>query len=69
MRKAVALRRGFAELSVVSLRHPVNIDGRILPTGTKGTVVAAYADGVGYEIEFFRPFQAMVTLKAGDLTG
>jgi len=47
----------------------VNIDGRILPTGTKGTVVAAYADGVGYEIEFFRPFQAMVTLKAGDLTG
>jgi hypothetical protein len=57
----------FAELSVVSTRHPVHVDGRTLPTGTKGTVVAAYADGVGYEVEVFEPFHAVVTLEAGDL--
>jgi hypothetical protein len=57
----------FAELSVVSMRHPVRVDGRTLPTGTKGTIVAAYADGLGYEVEVFEPFHAVVTLKADDL--
>jgi hypothetical protein len=57
----------FAELSMVSMRHPVKIDGRTLPTGTKGTVVAAYSDGIGYEVEVFEPFHAVVTVKAGDL--
>ena len=32
-----------------------------------GTVVAAYADGFGYEVEFERPFHAVVTLEVGDL--
>ena len=58
----------FAELSVISIRHPVIVDGRTLPTGTKGTVVVAYADGIGYEIEVFEPCHAVVTLEAGDLT-
>jgi len=58
----------FAELSVVALAHAVDIDGRSLPEGTRGTVVAAYRDGVGYEVEFERPFHAVVTLEAGDLT-
>jgi hypothetical protein len=31
-------------------------------------VVAAYGDGLGYEVEFERPFHAVVTLEAGDLT-
>jgi hypothetical protein len=60
-------RPGFAELSIVSIRHPVLVDGQTLPSGTKGTVVAAYADGVGYEIEVFEPFHAVITLEAGDL--
>ncbi len=58
----------FAELSLVSTRHSVRIDGRTLPAGTKGTVVVAYADGIGYEIEVFEPFHAIITLEAGDLT-
>ena len=66
-RSAATVPRRFAELSMVSTRHPVRVDGRTLPTGTKGTVVAAYADGVGYEIEIFEPFHAVVTLEAGDL--
>jgi len=44
------------------------VDDRTLPAGTKGTVVAAYSDGVGYEVEVFEPFHAVVTLEAGDLT-
>jgi len=32
-----------------------------------GTVVAAYSDGMGYEVEFENPFHAVVTLEACDL--
>ena len=60
--------RRFAELSVVTLKNPVEVKGRSLPAGTPGTVVAAYADGVGYEVEFFAPFHAVVTLEADDLS-
>jgi hypothetical protein len=66
-RKTAATRPRFAELSVVSMRHPVNVNGQTLPTGTKGTIVAAYADGIGYEVEVFEPFHAVITLEAGDL--
>ena len=59
---------GFAELSVVALTHTVDVEGRSLPVGAQGTVVAAYEDGLGYEVEFERPFHAVVTLEAGDLT-
>ena len=31
----------FEELSVVSLRRPLDIEGRSLPAGARGTVVAA----------------------------
>jgi hypothetical protein len=65
--KAAEARPRFAELSVVSVRHPVNVNGQTLPTGTKGTIVAAYADGVGYEVEVFEPFHAVITVEAGDL--
>ena len=58
----------FAELSVVVLTHAIDIEGRSLPQGARGTVVAGYGDGVGYEVEFERPIHAVVTLDAGDLT-
>lgn len=58
----------FEELSVVPLRREVDVEGRPLPAGTKGTVVAAYSDGVGYEVEFFAQFHAVVTVEASDLT-
>jgi Domain of unknown function (DUF4926) len=60
--------RRFAELSVVALTHAIDVEGRSLPEGTRGTVVAAYRDGVGYEVEFEHPFHAVVTLEAGDLS-
>lgn len=59
--------RHFEELSVVSLRHSIDVEGRTLPPGARGTVVAAYEGGVGYEVEVFEPFHAVVTVSAGDL--
>lgn len=67
-RKEQRTERRFDELSVVALTHAVEVDGQSLPTGTLGTVVAAYRDGVGYEVEFEQPFHAVVTLDSSDLT-
>jgi len=67
-RKKETTEPSFAELSVVALTHAVDVEGQSLPEGTLGTVVAAYGDGVGYEVEFERPFHAVVTLQACDLT-
>jgi len=57
----------FAELSSVALIRAVEVEGRVLPEGGRGTVVAAYSDGIGYEVEFESPFHAVATLEAGDL--
>ena len=57
----------FVELSVVTLTRDVDVDGERLPRGATGVVVAVYADGLGYEVEFEQPFHAVVTLEAGDL--
>jgi len=59
---------GFAELSTVALTHAIEVDGRVLHKGTLGTVVGAYSDGIGYEVEFAEPFHAVVTLEVSDLT-
>lgn len=50
------------------LVHPVKEGRRTIPAGAVGTIVHAYSDGVGYEVEFAQPFQAIVTLEASDLT-
>jgi hypothetical protein len=56
-----------SELAVVALTRTIHIDNKPLPAGSKGTVVAAYDDGLGYEVEFEAPFHAVVTLEASDL--
>jgi hypothetical protein len=61
-------RHAFPELSTVRLTHDVDVKGRILPKGARGTVVAACSDGIGYEVEFETPFHAVVTLKACNLS-
>ncbi len=62
-----SLTRRFAELSTVTLAHGLTIEGRLLPEGARGTIVAAYSDGIGYEVEFERPFHLVATLEADDL--
>jgi hypothetical protein len=59
---------GFAELSLVRTLRPVKEGRRVIPAGTLGTVVGVYSDGIGYEVEFARPFRAVVTFEASDLT-
>jgi hypothetical protein len=52
------------ELSMVSLIRPVEADGRMLPSGTTGTVVHVYPNELAYEVEFNRPFHAVATVEA-----
>ena len=56
-----------ADLSVVSLRHPQECDGRVLPKGATGTVVYVYDGGVGYEVEFEEPFHCVATVERDDI--
>ena len=67
-KKAETDRQSFAELSIVKLTRAVEVGGRVLDKGARGTVVGAYSDGIGYEVEFAEPFHAVVTLEFGDLT-
>ncbi len=57
------------ELSTVALTHslPEPESERILPAGATGTVVFAYRDGVGYEVEFDEPFHSVVTVERDDI--
>lgn len=61
--------RAFPELSVVSLVRDIKADGRTFPAGSRGTVVAAYADGKGYEVELFDPVHGVITVETEDLAG
>lgn len=60
--KGQLLRLAFKELSEVRLSHPVEHQGKTLPKGSKGTIVGVYSGGDGYEVEFFKPFHAVITL-------
>ena len=45
--------RAFADLDLVRVRNPVMTDEGIeVPAGSRGAVVAIYANGVAYEVEF-----------------
>jgi Domain of unknown function (DUF4926) len=52
------------ELSLVSLRWPVESDDGLLPPGATGTVVHVYPAERAYEVEFQRPFHAIATVEA-----
>ena len=58
---------GFPELSVVSLIHALTAETIELPAGARGTVVHVYGNGLAYEIEFFDPEHALVTVEASSL--
>lgn len=66
-RGALGRPRSYPELSVASLVRDIEVDGRTFPAGARGTVVAAYADGKGYEVELFDPVHAVVTVETRDI--
>ena len=52
------------ELTLVSLTRPVETDGRLLPSGSTGTVVHVYPNERAYLVEFTRPFHTVATVEA-----
>jgi|tagenome__1003787_1003787.scaffolds.fasta_scaffold20185752_1 hypothetical protein len=58
---AVAMLKEFDE---VTLKRDVDVQGMHLSAGVRGVVVAVYADGAGYEVEFHRPAPVVLTLTA-----
>ena len=60
-------RRTFEELSEVRLTHAVEAEGFVMPSGATGVVMAAYADGQAYEVEFESPRHVVLTLEAADI--
>ncbi|MCJ2071921.1 DUF4926 domain-containing protein [Methylobacterium sp. J-030] len=52
------------ELSRVALNAEQETEeGHVLPAGSEGTIVGTWARGAAYEVEFTRPFSALVTLE------
>ena len=68
------MRRGdpqpapLAELSVVEILRDVETDdGVTVPAGSRGTIVAIWADGEAYEVEFARPVVGLATVIGAHL--
>ncbi len=60
--------RRLAEHSLAHLTSAISSDdGRLLPEGAVGAVVGIWRDGEAYEMEFQRPFHAVLTIAAGRL--
>jgi hypothetical protein len=57
----------FKEFAEVSLARPVWRDDDHLPAGSRGVVMATYADGLAYEVEFEEPRHLVLTLEDADL--
>jgi len=56
-----------AELDSVRLRVDVAVDGRAIPAGSEGVVVAVYGDGKACEVEFVEPVHAVVTVELSQI--
>ena len=57
----------FPDLTEVTLKHSVDVQGVRLPAGAHGVVMAGYADGKAYEVEFEQP-HVVLTVEGKDLT-
>lgn len=56
------------ELDRVRMLRPVASDDDVtVPEGATGTVVAVYADGEAFEVEFTEPFDTLATVDAAAL--
>ncbi len=62
--RALGSDSSIPELSRVALTAPQPAeDGRMLPEGSEGTIVGTWARGEAYEVEFTRPFAALITVE------
>ncbi len=57
----------FDVFSVVSLARSMDQHRVLMPKGARGVIMAAYADGLAYEVEFDEPHHVVLTLEEKDL--
>ncbi len=62
-----AAKPTYPELSLVRLNTDVQVGETTVPAGSLGTIVYVYREGQAYEVEFFQPIAATLTLTAADL--
>lgn len=55
------------DFTEVTLRRAVDVQGVHMPAGARGVVMAAYADGQAYEVEFETPQHVVLTLEGRDI--
>ena len=65
MKPAPAL---IAELDRVVLKSDVTVDGKSLPSGSIGTVVAIWGGGEAFEVEFSEPIACLATIERALVT-
>lgn len=66
---AARARTTLTETSRAKLASSLELlNGRELPAGSTGTIVGVWADGEAYEVEFTKPFHAVVTVTAPKLS-
>jgi hypothetical protein len=61
-------RTSYDDFTPVSLVRPIDVDGVHMPAGARGVIMAAWADGLAYEVEFEEPRHVLLTVEAKDLT-
>jgi hypothetical protein len=61
------VEHGFEEFTRVILTHPVEVQGVSMPAGASGVIMAAWADGMAYEVEFESPHHVVLTIEGADL--
>jgi hypothetical protein len=61
--------RAFVDLARVTLARPVPSEEGQVPAGATGTIVHVWSSGAAYEVEFTKPFRAVATVTADDITG
>ena len=60
--------RPIGELDVVTVLVPVQTDeGEPIAAGTEGTVVAVWAEGTAFDIEFDEPVLGLATVSSGSV--
>ena len=55
------------DFTEVTLKRAVDAQGVHMPAGAHGVVMAAYADGRAYEVEFEVPRHVVLTLEGRDI--
>ncbi len=55
------------EFTEITLKRVVNRRGVHMPAGAHGIVMAAYSDGLAYEVEFETPRHVVLTLEGTDI--